>query len=267
MGTGFISSVKNNIKDIYESRNILRSLIHKELFGHYRNSILGFGWHFVMPMILMVIYYVVFTAVRQNSMPDFWVFIASALFPFNFMMTNLTGGAGTIVSASGMIKKMYFPREIIVLSKIISSFIIMLMGYGVILCIVAISGYPLELAPLLILPAILLLMGLFVTGYCLFFSSITVYIRDVQYILSSISIAFFFGTPMYFTADSVSGLFGTIIWFNPFTYYVEAYHQLIYYGTIPELEIIAICTLLPAISLIVGYSVFNKLKRGFAERL
>ena len=267
MGIGVMTSMKNNVKDIYNSRSILRSLISKELFGHYRNSILGFGWHFVMPMILMVIYYVVFSAIRQDSMPDFWVFIASALFPFNFMMTNLTGGAGTIVTGSGMVKKMYFPREIIVLAKIISSFIIMLMGYGLILGIVAATGYPLNLSTLLLLPIVLALMCVFVTGYCLFFSSITVYIRDVQYVLSSISIAFFFCTPMYFPTDGVSGLFGKIIWLNPFTYYVEAYHQILYYGTMPELKIMIMCAILPIISLVIGYAVFNRLKRGFAERL
>ena len=267
MRTGFVSSIKDNIRDIYESRNILRSLIAKDLFGNYRNSVLGFGWHFVMPLILMTIYYVIFTAIRSNSIPDFWIYIASALFPFNFMMTNLTSGAGTIVHSSGMIKKMYFPREIIVLAKIISSFIIMLMGYVLIISIIALSGHPLNPALLLLLPIVLLLMSLFVTGYSLLFSSITVYLRDVQYILSSISIAFFFGTPMYFTLDSITGLFSQLIWLNPFTYYVEAYHQIIYYGVIPEVKILVVCSLLPLFSIMIGYFVFSRLKRGFAERL
>lgn len=264
---GFLSSMKRNIVEIYESRTILKSLVSKELFGHYRNSFLGFGWHFVMPIIMLCVYYLAFNTIREGSMDNFWVYIASALFPFNFMISNLTGGSGTVVNGAGMIKKMYFPREIIVLAKIISSFIVMLMGYGAVLCIIALSGFPLEPVPLLVLPLLLFLMSLFVTGYCLFFSSITVYIRDIQYALSSISIAFFFVTPMYFVADSVSGLFKTVIWVNPFTYFVEAYHQIVYYGSIPDTPILIMCCLLPLITITIGYIVFKKLERGFAERL
>ena len=262
-----LTDTRENIADIYNSRSVLRSLVHKDLFGHYKNSIIGFGWHFIIPMIMLAVYYVVFSTIRQGSLPDFWVFLASALFPFHFMISNLTAGSGVIVGGAGMIKKMYFPREIIVFAKVISSFIVMIMGYLVILVTVIASGFQLNIGTMALLPVFLILMCLFSTGYCLFFSSLTVYVRDIQYLLNSISMVFYFVTPMYFVADSVSGMFGTIIWLNPFTYYVEAFHQIVYYGMIPEMKIIVACALMPLVTLIIGFAVFNKLKRGFAERL
>lgn len=259
--------VMSELRELYESRNILRSLIHKNLFGRYRNSFLGFAWHFIMPIVMMCVYYVVFTEIRTAVLPDFWVYLASGIFPFNFMVSNLAGGAGAVIGNSGMVKKMYFPREILVLAHVISGFIVMLMGYVAILAIVAISGYPLRLEPLLMLPAILVLMMLFTIGYTLIFSALTVYVRDVQYVLSSITMVFFFMTPMYFVADSVSGTLGNIIWLNPFTYYVEAYHSLIYFGEIPEMRIMMMCIAIPVASMLLGIVTFRRLKRGFAERL
>ena len=112
-----INDFKNEIKEIYDSRNIIRSLVGKNLFGYYKNSALGFVWHFVMPTVMMIVYYVVFTEIRTVPIPNFWIFMASALFPFTFMLSNLSGGAGSVVANAAMIKKMYFPKEILVFSN------------------------------------------------------------------------------------------------------------------------------------------------------
>lgn len=259
--------IRLELKEIWDSRFILRSLISKNLFGRYKNSILGFAWHFAMPLMMLAVYYTVFTSIRTSDMPYFWVFLASGLFPFNFMISNLTGGASAVTGNAGMVKKMYFPREILVLAHVFSSFTIMVLGYTAILLVVTASGFPLNPKTLLLLPIILVLSGAFVTGYVFLFSALNVYLRDVQYILSSLSMLFFFMTPMYFTINSISGALNKIILFNPFTYFIEAYHNLVYSGTVPEFYILAMCILLPIVSLTIGWLVFRRLRCGFAERL
>ncbi len=259
--------IRSELKEIWDSRNILRSLVTKDLFGRYRNSILGFAWHFIMPLMMLAVYYVVFTSIRTSDIPYFWVFIASAIFPFNFMTSNLAGGAGTITGNAGLVKKMYFPREILVMAHVLSSFIIMVLGYAAVLIVVALAGYPLNPKTLLVLPIILILSAVFVTGYVFLFSALNVYVRDVQYILSSIMIIILFMTPMYFPASSVSGILSKIIWFNPYTFFIEAYHNLIYSGIIPEVNILVMCIVIPIVSLTVGWLIFRRLRGGFAERL
>ena len=252
--------------ELYNYRNVLKSLIVKNLVGRYKNSILGFSWHFIFPLMLLFTYYIVFTQIRTSPIANFWIFLSSALFPLNYMISNLTVGAGCIVNNAGMIKKMYFPREIIILSQILSSFIILLFSYSVVLLAMILSGYGLGIS-LLFVPIMFIVMLGFTTGYTLIFSALTVYIRDVQHILSSVSLAIYFLTPIYFMSDGVGGLLGTLIWFNPYTYYVEAFHQIVYFGSFPEIYHILICTLLSVTSLLLGLIVFNKLKRGFVERL
>lgn len=258
--------LKNEIKEIVDSRNVLKSLVKKNLVGRYRNSALGFGWHFVMPAIMLVVYYIVFSQIRSTPIDDFWVYLASGLFPFNYMINNLTNGSGCVVNNANMVKKMYFPRGILVLSQAISTMIIMLIGYSIVIIAIILSGYGISTS-ILLLPLIILLMFGFVLGYVLLLSAITVYHRDVQHFLSSISMMFFFLTPMYFVSDSISGLFKTIVMANPFTYYVEFFHTIVYYQTIPEINSILIVTCITTISLICGAIVFHKLKMNFAERL
>lgn len=142
----------------------------------------------------------------------------------------------------------------------------MVLGYIVVLSVAILIGHYVSWSMLLI-PVFMLLMAVFVTGCVFLFSSVNVYVRDVQYLLGSISMVFMFMTPMYFMADQVSEILGTIIWLNPFTYFVEAFHSMVYFGTIPDVSICAMCLILPIISIVLGYAVFRKLKKGFVERL
>ena len=256
----------SDFREIRSSKNILRSLVSKNLFGHYKNSALGFFWHFFQPILMMLIYYIVFTEIRSNPIPDYWVYLSCALFPFTFMTSNLTAGSTVITGNPGMVKKMYFPREILVISQVLTSLIVMVLGYIIVLIAAMAIGHYISWSMLLI-PLFMVLMMVFVTGYVFLFSSLNVYVRDIQYFLGAISMVFMFMTPMYFMADQVSGILGTIIWLNPFTYFVEAFHSMVYFGTIPDVSICAMCLILPIISIVLGYAVFRKLKKGFVERL
>lgn len=252
--------------EIYGARNILKSLIVKQLVGKYRSSSLGFAWHFIVPLLLLSVYFIVFTQMRTSQIDDFLVYLASGVFLFNFMVSNLLNSTDCIVNNSGIVKKIYFPREIIILAQVISSFIVMAIGYAVVLVFMVVFAYPLTYFALL-LPLLLFISMIFVTGYSLIFSSITVYVRDVQHILSSISMVFFFMTPIYFIKDDVSGVLGLFVNINPFTYFVEASHQILYYGGIADGSIFLICVFLALLSITLGILVFSKLKKGFVERL
>lgn len=255
-----------DLKEIYDCRSIFMALVKKNLFGRYKNSFIGFAWHFVLPVIMMCVYYVVFNTIRASAVPDFWVYMSSGLFPFTFMIGSLNRGPSTIISNASMVKKMYFPRSILILSEVASEFIVMLIGYVMVFVGVIIIGYDIG-SSVIVLPVFLILMAVFVTGYVLFLSSITVYIRDLQYLINSLSMVFFFITPLYFMMSDVDGILATIITLNPFAYYVQAFEQILYYGIIPEHSIMLMCVVMPLISIVAGIIIFRWLRRGFAERL
>lgn len=213
------ATVRNSLKEYREYRGILYSMIKKNLFGRFDNPVFSFLWHFVLPIVIMGVYYLVFNTIRVNSVPDFWVYMSSGLFPFTFMMDNLNRGPDAVKSNSEIMNKMYFPKSMVVTAEIISSFIVMLIGYVIIFAGMLMIGHEIGV-PVVMLPVVLILMAVFVTGYVLFLSAINVYFNDIKYLINSLSIVFYFITPLYFVMSDVSGIFEYVIWANPFAYYV-----------------------------------------------
>ena len=268
--TGFIKSIKSDIQEIIDSKSILRSLIARNLYGRYKNSILGFAWNFVSPLIFMLMYYIVFSEIRTGAgagIENKWVFISTAIFLFSFLTHCITGGTTVFISNSAMIKKMYFPREILILANSISSMIVCVIGYAIVLIALIITGCPINWVSILFLPIILLLALIFGIGCLFLLSSITVYVRDIQYALGTTGIMFFVLTPMRYMASEATGIVSVLIWYNPLTYYVEVAHEILYFGLMPDISYLLICVLLSIVSLSLGYYVFRKLRHGFVKRL
>lgn len=258
----------SDLKEIIDNRNILRSLVVKNLYGKYKNSFLGFAWNFITPIILMVMYYIIFTEIRDSSAIEHkWIFISTAIFLFHFLTHCITGGTGAFTGNVGMIKKMYFPREILVLANAISSMIVCLIGYSIVLIALLLSAYPINIISLLVLLPLLVLAFIFGTGCIFLLSSIAVYVRDIQYALGSLGIALFVMTPMRYMASDATGILKTLIWYNPLTYFIEAVHDILYFGQVPSTYYLIMCLLLSIVVLIIGYFTFRKLKHGFVKRL
>ena len=262
-----VADLGNEFSELKNSKEILKALVKRNLIGRYKNSTLGFLWHFIVPCILLCIYYVVFSELRTSNISNMWIYLATGLFPLIFMLSNVTGGATSLLSNSGMIKKIYFPRKMIVISQVICTMIVFLISYSIVIICCVVTGFYLNMQTMFFSLLIIIPMIVFVYGYSLLLSSVTVYVKDLQYALSSLVLIFYFITPIYFSIDSLSGLLDTIVWVNPFTYYVEGLHDCIYYGRIPSIRIITGCYAITIIAFIIGQIVFSKLKSGFVERL
>lgn len=252
---------------LYDSRSVLFALVRRNLAGRYRNSYLGFAWQFIFPAVTVLIFYVVFTGIRQNPMEDFAVYLCAGMFPFFFMKTNITQGAGCIVANGAYINKMYFPRSLIVLAQVISSMVVFLISYETAILLAALSGHHLDPLALLCLVPMILLMALFSVGCVLLLSSITVYVRDVQHLMDLGSWLLFWITPIFYVSDETSGILNAIIWSNPLTYFVDCFQSLVYWGEMPGFTQIAACIFMTLVVLTAGFYAFQRLKGGFAERV
>lgn len=266
---GFKGELKIRVKEYCAYSPILRSLLARNLFGRYKSSVMGFAWHFVSPLIMIAVYYMVFNQVSASSLPSFWVYLAVAMYPFTFLLSSLGGGAGCIVDNAEIVNKMYFPRSYLVISHVLSNFIIMVMGYILITAVITIAGYHIPLACLACLPLLMGLTFVYALGFVLLFSSLNVYVKDIRHLLMSIDVLFYFITPLFCVVHGgwVPEAFEFIFWLNPFTYFVEFFHSLMYYGVFPEFKIWGTCLLLAFGHLVVGAFVFSKLTDGFSERI
>ena len=110
-----------SIKDVYENRVILLAMVRRNTAGRYKNSYVGFAWHLLLPVLMIIVLYITFTNIRPRQVEDFWIYLSAGMFPITFISSSLRGRA--VVSNANYITKMKFPREIAVISSVITDFL------------------------------------------------------------------------------------------------------------------------------------------------
>ncbi len=261
---------KNPIKDYYTSlrsqKNFMKSLFIKSFVGRYKNTYLGFLWNFISPLIYIILLYIISTEIRGRD-PEWMIMIISGVAAYQILLSGVTSGTGYFTGGASMIKKMYFPREILVYVQVLIRIIVSLIIYAIVPILMALFGRPFNPVALLYFPLIMFLIALFTIGCSLLLSSITVYVRDIQHAITSITMIFFVTTPLRGSIYDFSGMRGSLMWCNPFSYYIEPMHQIFYFGALPDSGMILVASMLSIIFLLLGIAAFSILKHGFVERL
>ena len=253
------------LKEIWEYRTMIRSLVHKELRGRYQASVLGFLWTFIVPLCQLLIYTVVFSMFLKNDIERFYLYLFVALIPWNFFSACLTGGSGCVVSQQSLVNKIYFPREIVPIAHVTSAFVNMLYCEIVVVAVALIAGVRFSIAGLLCLVPVMAIEYLLCLGITLILSAADVYFRDLEHIMSIISMAWMFMTPIMYDIKLVPAKWLPLYQLNPMVSVVTAYREILYAGGVPKLETLGTALGMGLLFLIVGFLVFGKLKRRFSE--
>lgn len=255
------------LKEIYMYREMIFSLIRRDLKGRYKGSVLGFLWTFINPLLQLLVYTLVFSVILSNNIEGYYLFLFVALIPWIFFSTSLSGGSSCIWAQQDMVKKIYFPREVLPIAFVSSQFVNMLLSFLVVFAVLIISGRGINLLALLYLPIIMFVEYLLALSVAFISSAITVYLRDVEYLLGIISMAWQFLSPVMYPVEQVPDKYRTIFYMNPMTPIIVAYRDILYYKKVPELSTLVHAFTLAIVLLVVGIFIFSKLKRHFAEEL
>jgi ABC-2 type transport system permease protein len=198
----FLRGFAEDVRDIWSYRGLLIQLVRKELKVKYKDSVLGFFWTLVRPMIQLVIYYVAFTLFLGNTQPAYAIFIFSGLVIWG-LFTDIVGGCtGSIVGNGGLLKKTYFPREIFPLSVVgaaIVNFFFQMIVLLMALALAAVTGQ--RVVPswdLGLVPLALVVCVVWATALGLFLAAATVYLRDLQHLIEVILLALFWLVPIVY---------------------------------------------------------------------
>ncbi len=253
-------------KEIYEYRQLLKSNISKEVRGKYKGSFLGVLWSFVNPLLMTLVYAIVFPFLLKSSQPHYTTFIVIAIIPWTWFTYTIMSGTNTFLVNAGIIKKVYFPREILPISIVTSGLINYLISCIIIGIFLLFSGIGFSVY-ILYLPLIVLIQYMLQLGIIFITSSIDVYIRDAEYIINFIVQMVFYATPVLYSIDMFPEKFRWILRLNPLATIIESYRNIFYYKTNPDFKMLGITFIVSFIILIVGYAIFEKLKKGFAEEL
>ncbi|MBU1044821.1 MAG: ABC transporter permease [Candidatus Omnitrophica bacterium] len=253
-----------HIKSIYDYRNLIISLTKKEIKIKYKSAVLGWLWSLLNPLLLMVVFSFVFTFIMKIQIANYPVFLLSALLPWFFLSFSLTAAVTSIVDNASLIKKAYFPYEVIPLSIVAANLFNFLISQ-LLLFVFLIYYRIFPNGAWLYLPLIILLQSVFVAGICLAAAALHTLYRDVKYIVELIMLVWFYATPIFYPLSFVPENIRVFFYLNPLSLFINAYRDILLYAKVPSFFILG-CML--AISFgfgLLGIALFNKNKKFFAD--
>jgi ABC-2 type transport system permease protein len=264
------------VSELTEARELFRNLTLRELRGKYKRSALGWAWSMINPLATMGIFTVVFHFLikvdpdrgNPSGLHSFPFFLLCGLLPWNFLLNGMTNGMGAPLANAGLIKKVYFPREVLTASVVAAwavQFAIELVVLMVALLFVGNVAFP-------FLPGIVLVLVIqtfFIYGIALALGAMNVYFRDVQHFIGLFSQLWFYATPVVYPLALVAGY---RTWFNvyklnPMVRFVSIYRDLMYDLRWPAAADLAYVTGAAILSVLIGRWIFLKLEPRFAEEL
>lgn len=254
------------LKNLYNYRELLKTNVKKDIGGKYKNSFLGVLWSFINPLLQIAVYAFVFQIIMRSSIENYAVYLCCALVPWQYFSGVVLRGAATIIDNGNIIKKVYFPREILPISIVTSEGINFLISTIIILGFVIISGIGLSINIFwyFLIIAIQYIISL---GISFIVSSLSVYFRDLLHLLGVFMQLLFYATPIVYSVNDVPAGFRWLLKINPMSYLIEGYRSIFYDKIPPDFHSLGIALIMGIVLCVIGYCVFRKLEKGFAEEI
>ena len=253
-------------KELYKYREFLKTNVKKDIRGKYKGSFLGVLWSFVNPLLMALVYAIVFPFILKNSQDNYVTFIVIAILPWNWFTTVISQGTFCVLANAGIIKKVYFPREILPISTATSGLVNFVISIPIILLFVLFSGIGFSWY-ILLLPLIAITQYILSLGIIFITSAINVYIRDLEYIVNFVVMMLFYATPVLYSTTLFPEKYRWILYLNPMTTIINGYRDIFYYKQLPNMLHLSIVLLGSILLLIIGYKIFEKMEKGFAEEV
>jgi len=254
------------IQNIYLYREMLRNVVLRELRARYKGSVLGFLWTFVNPLLMLVIYSVVFSYILKTEIINYPMFIFVALLPWNYFVNSILQGTVSLVQNAGLIKKIYFPREVFPIAVVISNLVNYLLSLLIMIPALLLTGVHIKL-PAISFPLILLVETFFVLAFALVLSVINIYFRDMEHLVGVIILALFYLTPVLYPLSLIPE---NIIWIfnlNPITPIIQAYRDIFFEGIWPDWAVLMKVGLFGLVLLVFSMRIFDRMQRDAAEHI
>jgi lipopolysaccharide transport system permease protein len=269
----------DHLRQVFRYRELVRNLVLRDLKVRYRNSVLGFFWAWGNPILMTLIFTTVFTVLQKSSVLHYPLFIMIGWLAWMFTTGAVTEGVSSVVSNSNLVKKIYFPREVLPASVVLANATNFLFAFPLILVLALLSGVKLEPLLLIYFPIIFISQIALVLGIAFVLSAVNVYLRDTGVIIGVLIFAWFFLTPIFYSQSALTGtlngidLSRLVRYVNPMASIIEAYRN-IFYGSVeggppgpPALDFLSRTLVTTLAILFLGYAVFIRLSRRFGEEL
>jgi len=254
-------------KELYQYRELLKTNVKKDIRGKYKGSFLGVLWSFINPLLMVAVYAIVFPYIMRVQTENYLIFLICGVIPWNFFTTVISQGTTCININGNLIKKVYFPREILPISVVTSGLVNFLISCVIILIFVLFSGIGLSWY-LIFLPFVALIQYVLSLAAIFLLSALNVYVKDVEYIVAFIINMLFYATPILYSSEMfATSPIAFIFKINPFAHLINAYRDIFYVHQLPNFSSLGLLLLISLTALVICYKIFKKLEKRFAEEI
>ena len=257
--------MSNNLfREIWKRRSLIVLFAINEVKLRYRNSVLGFLWTFLEPLLMLLVLYLVFTNLIKNNIENYPLYLLLGLIIWYMFSRATSNGLSSLLDKASIIQKIYFRREIVVISSCLSAFI--MMGFEFVAF--AIFMIVFQFVPpitIILLPLVLVDLFVLTLGISLLFSVLNVYFRDIKFIWQVLLQAGFFLSPIIYTLDLFPENTRWVLRLNPLVAIFDAAHDLVLYNSLPNVNSIIYLVIATISILIIGYAMFRSRDKKIVE--
>lgn len=245
----------SRVKKILAMRQVIQSMVVKNLKDKYVGSALGISWAVINPLLITLVVTFVFTRIMKTETRHFPLLVLSGLLPWLFFVNSICEATNSIRQNLDILGRFLIPKEVVPLSVVCANFINFLLGLVIMVPVFLIFNLG-AIKYLWLLPFIMLLHFAFTLGVSLLFSIVNVYFRDLAQLLNVGVMFLFWMTPVFYTLEAVPTHYRWLVLLNPATSYIVIYQELLYRGACGSLYIWLISLGVSLLSVVFGYHAF-----------
>jgi len=256
----------NSLKSLWKHRELISELVKREIKSRYKQSILGYAWVVLVPLINLTVLTIVFSFLFRLQTGDipYPVYLFVALVPWTFTANAISAATSSLVANSSLITKIYLPREIFPIASVLAKMVDLTLSALILVLLLIVFGVEPHLT-LLFIPLILLFQVVLILGVSLILSSINVFFRDVENVLGVFLMVWMYLTPIVYPPEIIPERFISIFNLNPMMPLVNAYRNTILYGVAPPWQSFLYAALISVGMFVVGYIFFKNKAKYFAD--
>jgi ABC-2 type transport system permease protein len=224
-------SPPQRVANVWTYRELLGNLVRKDLKVRYKDSVLGFAWTLLNPLLYLVIFTAVFREILRVDIPLFGIFLLSGLLAWNLFSNGLNGGAASIVGNAALVQKVWFPREILPIAAIGGALVHFVLQFLVLVAALVVFTHAPDWGSIILLPVAVLVLLVLTTALGIAVAAVNVYLRDTQHLLELVLLAWFWMSAIVYNIELVRDRLGEQAWvvlLNPVIPIVTAFQRVIY---------------------------------------
>jgi lipopolysaccharide transport system permease protein len=261
-----------NLKNLLKYRQLIQSLVARELKARYRGSVLGFFWSFINPLLLLLIYSFVFSVVLTGRAPDlepYSLYMFCGILPWTWFASSLMESSNVLIAGGNLIKKVMFPAEVLPIVTVLANMVHFFLGLPILAIFLVYHQRVPHLSSLAWFPVVVLVQLIFTLALALIVSALTVHFRDVKDILQNVVTFWFFATPIIYPMAMVTEKgFKLFLDVNPMTHVIVSYQEILFFtGGFGHWKWLLALGGASIGLFLAGYFLFDRLRDSFAEEV